>query len=131
MNKKGICSIKGCNNKADSRIVKNGDRHFKDFCSKHKYTDSLYTKKRSRRCSWKFQDINITFKEYEELLKQQNGVCKICGGTNRSGKALSVDHDHKTGKIRGLLCIWCNSRLDRFEIWDWFQKAELYLNNNK
>ncbi|MBE3042995.1 endonuclease VII domain-containing protein [Candidatus Bathyarchaeota archaeon] len=40
----------------------------------------------------------------------QNHVCVICGGTNGK-KRLAVDHDHRTGVIRGLLCNRCNQAL--------------------
>ena len=49
----------------------------------------------------------ITPEEYEFLLHKQKGVCKGCGNPP-NGKRLSVDHDHKTGKVRGLLCNHCN-----------------------
>lgn len=47
---------------------------------------------------------------FEELLQNQNGVCAVCSNPEMSGryKTLSVDHDHITGKIRGLLCSSCN-----------------------
>src|SRR4030042_4253907 len=45
----------------------------------------------------------MTLEEYDKILEQQNGVCKICGKINLNGKRLAVDHNHKTGKIRGLL----------------------------
>jgi len=56
---------------------------------------------------------NLTIKEYEEMLKQQYDKCAICGKPEtikQRGKiqALSIDHDHKTGKVRGLLCSRCN-----------------------
>ena len=52
---------------------------------------------------------NITQEEYERLLKQQYGVCAICKGPQqRKGINFSVDHDHKTNVIRGLLCDNCN-----------------------
>jgi len=47
--------------------------------------------------------------EYEVLFKAQGGKCAICGGTRR--QRLSVDHCHKTGLVRGLLCRLCNGRL--------------------
>jgi len=61
---------------------------------------------------------NITFKEYLEIWNKQNGVCAICGQpeTRKTKGVLSmlcVDHDHKTGKIRGLLCFRCNTVLGK------------------
>lgn len=50
--------------------------------------------------------INIT--DYEVLLMNQRWVCAICGGVNHNGRRLSVDHDHQTNEIRGLLCNPCN-----------------------
>jgi len=48
--------------------------------------------------------------EYERLLKEQNYSCAICYAAS-NGKRLCVDHDHKTGVIRGLLCDLCNKAL--------------------
>lgn len=45
------------------------------------------------------------------LKAAQSGVCAICGpwtGRNGRTKSLAVDHDHRTGKVRGLLCSDCN-----------------------
>ncbi|MFD5069164.1 endonuclease VII domain-containing protein [Streptomyces sp. NPDC058369] len=47
--------------------------------------------------------------EYDYLFQAQDGRCAICGGTRR--QRLSVDHCHKTGRVRGLLCRMCNGRL--------------------
>lgn len=52
----------------------------------------------------------ISIEEYEQIFKKQNGVCAICAGTN-SEKRLHVDHDHESGKVRGLLCFKCNYAL--------------------
>ena len=49
-------------------------------------------------------------KKQEEMLIKQNGKC-ICGRDNSTNKIsiyLHVDHDHETGKVRGLLCFSCN-----------------------
>ena len=52
---------------------------------------------------------NMTVEQYEQLLIEQNGGCAICGGQPTNGKnRLSVDHNHKTNKNRGLLCDCCN-----------------------
>jgi hypothetical protein len=54
--------------------------------------------------------FGITLKDYNDILASQGGVCATCGKPpNR--KALSVDHDHRTGKVRGLLCQDCNFAL--------------------
>ena len=46
---------------------------------------------------------------YNEMLKQQNGGCAVCGTSpEENGKALAVDHDHADGAVRGLLCNFCN-----------------------
>lgn len=52
--------------------------------------------------------------QYDELSSQQGDKCVICGGINNNGKRLFVDHCHKTGKIRDLLCGNCNSGLGFF-----------------
>lgn len=61
--------------------------------------------------------FKITSVDYARLLEQQNGVCAVCERPetkkHRLGKVqlLSVDHDHKTGKVRGLVCADCNLAL--------------------
>jgi Recombination endonuclease VII len=52
----------------------------------------------------------ITDEQYAELLEKQQGGCAICGSTPKKQR-LHVDHNHRTGVIRGLLCLWCNHRL--------------------
>jgi Recombination endonuclease VII len=65
---------------------------------------------------YKFKTLfGITPEEYDELLRSQSGVCAICGGEDVNGRNLSVDHDHASGKIRGLLCYGCNVSLGFFK----------------
>ena len=45
---------------------------------------------------------------YEDMAVAQDGGCAICGQACVSGRRLSVDHDHVTGQVRGLLCAKCN-----------------------
>jgi hypothetical protein len=52
--------------------------------------------------------------EYDTLFRAQEGVCAICGSTP-GVRRLAVDHDHVTGKIRGLLCGTCNTGLGAFK----------------
>jgi hypothetical protein len=51
--------------------------------------------------------------DFDALVLAQDGKCKICLKTPRG--RLHVDHSHDTGKIRGLLCTGCNTRLGWFE----------------
>lgn len=54
---------------------------------------------------------------YDDLMKAQRRRCAICGKrrSDKVGRRLVVDHDHKTGKVRGLLCSNCNNGLGRFK----------------
>ena len=56
-------------------------------------------------------EYGISLLQYEAMLEAQNGVCAICKKTE--GKHLSVDHNHVTGEIRGLLCSRCNLVIGR------------------
>lgn len=50
--------------------------------------------------------------QYEEMVKNQNGCCAICGRSEiELNRRLFVDHCHKTEKLRGLLCCRCNTLL--------------------
>jgi len=55
---------------------------------------------------------NITLEDYNIMLNNQKGLCRVCGIDRMNlRKNLSVDHCHKTGKVRGLLCERCNTAL--------------------
>ena len=53
--------------------------------------------------------FGMTDQDYKKMLDSQDGACAICG-TKEPGTtgAFAIDHDHKTGKVRGLLCRSCN-----------------------
>jgi hypothetical protein len=59
----------------------------------------------------------ITLETYNKMLAEQNYTCALCPGTygRKEGEGLQVDHDHVTGKIRGLLCGLCNKGLGMFK----------------
>lgn len=57
--------------------------------------------------------FGITLDQYNELLQKQDGCCALCGNPPTT-RRLAVDHDHQTGRIRGLLCGWCNRALGLF-----------------
>ena len=55
----------------------------------------------------------LTFAEFDKMLTEQNESCAICKSSVAGGKSnrFMVDHDHKTGRVRGLLCKSCNIAL--------------------
>lgn len=68
------------------------------------------------------KEYGISSDQYKELLTKQNNLCKICkrpettiDPRNKKLRRLCIDHDHKTGKVRGLLCQKCNSMLGFFD----------------
>ena len=85
------------------------DRKFAQaFC---KECDQEKAKERHLQAKYK-----ITLKEYDKILEKQDGGCKICKikTPGRQGR-FHFDHDHLTGKIRGLLCNKCNLGLGQFK----------------
>lgn len=100
----------------------------KEQTAKYKQTDKY--KEKVRRNLWKRQGIDITYEQYLKLFLEQEGACAICGSAvNQFNKGMCVDHNHTTGKVRGLLCTDCNrgigSLKDDKEL---LQKALDYLN---
>ena len=60
--------------------------------------------------------FGITLADYDRMFEGQKGLCAICKDPERRIESgivtrLCVDHDHKTGKVRGLLCRRCNSAI--------------------
>lgn len=68
----------------------------------------------------------LTNEQYDEMLLVQNGVCAICGQTDKR-KRLAVDHCHDTGRIRGLLCSQCNVAIGALHNQDLLDNAAEYL----
>ena len=91
--------------------------------------EKAYLSMRGRNLKHKF---GLTLEDYEKLLKEQEGKCAICEATEGNSKDwnFAVDHDHETGKIRGLLCNNCNRGLgllqDSEEL---LRKAAKYVEN--
>lgn len=72
------------------------------YCKTEKY------KKRKKDYYLK-RDFDITLEDYNKLFAEQEGKCPICNKHQSELKImLSVDHNHKTGEIRNLLCSNCN-----------------------
>lgn len=97
----GLCSYcKECNKKE---------------CKQYRKSNPIITSHKER-IGWLRRTYNITLEEYQKIFDAQNGVCYICKQPEtcraKNGiKNLAVDHCHKTGKVRGLLCTNCNKTL--------------------
>jgi hypothetical protein len=50
----------------------------------------------------------ITLADFNAMLESQAGLCAVCCEPMKPGRNTCVDHDHKTGAVRGLLCSRCN-----------------------
>jgi hypothetical protein len=88
-----------------------------------------YFQKASRKSRLK-RLYGISENEYIKMLEDQDGRCAICkvSGGLISGSFLSVDHNHSTGAIRGLLCSRCNTALGMLEdSLDNLEAAKIYL----
>lgn len=57
------------------------------------------------------RQYGITLPERDKIAKSQDYKCAICGKEEDKNRRLQLDHDHKTGRIRGLLCNFCNMHL--------------------
>jgi hypothetical protein len=65
------------------------------------------------------KEYGISIAEYREMLQMQDGRCGLCGADSPgkqtgTDKKMYVDHDHQSGKVRGLLCSRCNVGLGMF-----------------
>lgn len=69
----------------------------------------------------------LTIEQYEHILIQQDRKCKICKSDFSKKKKAVIDHDHKSQKIRGLLCVGCNVSLGHIERDGFLEKAIEYL----
>jgi len=112
------------------RLLRHGHTRYRDrktptkpcaipTCDSHAYAKGLchahYAKQR------KWQSYGVDAQRYQDMLAAQNGCCAICkkqetapDKANGKIKNLAVDHDHKTGAVRALLCSTCNRAIGLF-----------------
>lgn len=99
----GVVHCRGCRSKhsvAAKVWRKNNPAHFRAIERKRRY--------------------GISSEEFERMYADQAGKCAIClksivDGSGQGRDALAFDHDHRTGRVRGLLCAVCNRGLGMFE----------------
>lgn len=125
-----MCVADGCARKASA----------KSLCPKHYYRNKTYGNPNVVRFPWRedrscqipgcpreheakgycknhymiLYKFDISPEEYHNKLIEQNNVCDICNEKCNQKEMLSLDHNHKTNQIRGLLCSACNMALGGF-----------------
>jgi hypothetical protein len=78
-------------------------------CKKVKYPATAQQKQRAYERQIK-RNYGVSVEDYEQMYKQQGGLCAGCKQTN-NGSKFHIDHCHATGRVRGLLCGKCNIAL--------------------
>lgn len=104
--------------------------------SRKKYQDAnrhfLYSKYNPKRWEYRMRNVyGISKNDFDVMMISQNGSCAICLKHFKSDKAgVHVDHDHNTGKVRGLLCPRCNWAIVLLDS-DSGDRAIQYVNGNR
>lgn len=139
-----FCSVDGCENAVSA----------KGLCPKHYYRNKRYGNPNLVRFPWRedrscsifncteeheakgyckahymvIRKFGVSGDNLTKLILEQDELCAICNKKCSQGKRLSLDHDHDTGQIRGLLCASCNLALGGFnDSPDILKKALKYL----
>lgn len=108
-----------------------GKEYGRRYYRKRIAADRFYNRKQKRLLRY-----GITDDQFLALYDEQNGLCAICNQPETSiiygqPKTLAIDHDHQSGKVRGLLCSNCNNGLGRFmDDISRLEKAAEYLRRN-
>ena len=113
------------------RYYKNNAESIKEKVAKHNKLNpekrKLVVKKSFIKCKY-----GIVYEDYLSMHREQEYRCKICKRhADEFKKGLVVDHNHKTGKVRALLCTNCNSQLHVLENKELYDKYMNYLNSHK
>lgn len=99
--------------------AKHSNDGYNNYCKecRRSYQNLRYDYKKAK--DWELQrKYGITFDQFVELYDLQKGCCEICGKflpLKEAYEGPRIDHNHKTGKVRGILCIKCNNLLGQAE----------------
>lgn len=120
----GCKKLKSIENFSKDRNRKDGFQQWCKQCHKN-YYNTPKGKFGKRKYLLK-HDFNLTPKEHSTMYITQKGCCAICKKQIPYSK-MHTDHNHLTGKVRGLLCRRCNGLLAGIEDKDFFESAIKYL----
>lgn len=116
------CMCKTCKNSKTQKWRENNREHYNQ--SMKKYNNANYKKLRLQR-------YKLSVEEYDKMLEQQNHKCAVCSKTPDGIRPLVIDHNHKTGKVRELLCYGCNRVMAAFDDNQLFLKLLAYLKKHE
>jgi len=123
--------------KANKKYYQEHKDQAKIYRDKYKLFNKEKLKEQDR-ISRLVRNYGISIEEYNGLLEEQDHKCAICGKgetiklKNGNTRLLSIDHNHNTGQVRGLLCHKCNTTLGFLsENLQLFDKAKEYLTKYK
>ena len=100
-------------------VYKPGQSGFRSRCIECEKVESKRERQNASTREWHrnyrlLSRFGITAKQYDEMFASQNGRCAICMREDKRQR-LAVDHDHKTGRVRGLLCLHCNVAIGKLD----------------
>ena len=115
-----------CGNAGNAAYYKNNKESCDNRTRKWQSSENNKHILRQRRL---IKEFNITQEEYVSMLESQGNCCAICKTpASNFEKRMAIDHCHRTGKIRGILCNSCNLGLGCFkDSLDYLDKAIMYL----
>lgn len=131
-----ICGIEKPKTDYYHSYISNGKRILRSECKPCNIKKTNIWQRKNKTKNY-FHNIkckyNITEQEYYKILLKQNNLCGICGTDGKDfNHRLHVDHCHKTGKFRGILCGNCNSAIGKLQDSpEILLKAIEYLKENK
>lgn len=79
----------------------------------------------------RYRRYGITKPMYDKMIEKQDGKCVLCLVSLEHDLNTTIDHDHNTGEIRGILCRGCNMVLARFEDPEYLARIFKYLNMDR
>jgi hypothetical protein len=103
--KPSIPGLTKCEKHHQHQLLRNKSEKGKECTKRYLLTPDGKISARNARYKYRY---GITLEQYNILLSNQQGHCATCLSTGDNGIRLCVDHDHNTGKVRGLLCKKCN-----------------------
>lgn len=106
--------------RASDHLRAKGARQVYELRGGTKYSEVLREEARYRKYGLTGEDVGV-------LLVNQGGVCVGCGVTFNAETNFMIDHDHETGKVRGLLCRECNLAVPRWMTPGKLRKLAKYL----